>query len=132
MLGGSLGQVKSGPQTVPCELVAGTSHSTWWEIEFENGERGWVVEDFLKRIPQIASALSLNHPEFIGELFSFEARGTPEATTRSTSPSRRYRGTTETADHRSFRPRRVYSHLLHGHEAEAGVNRVGRMIDSTP
>ena len=50
---GSTGTVIAGPQTIPCTLITGTAFITWWRVAYDNGTRGWVAEDFLKKSPAI-------------------------------------------------------------------------------
>jgi hypothetical protein len=49
-----------GPQTVACTLISGTSFVTWWRIAADNGARGWVAEDFLRKTPSLQSDSTLN------------------------------------------------------------------------
>lgn len=45
---GSLGVVVNGPERPVCSLASPNTYMTWWEVQFSNGTRGWVAEDFIQ------------------------------------------------------------------------------------
>jgi hypothetical protein len=54
---GAKGTLIDGP-SAPC-LLNGTYY-TWWRVALDNGARGWIAEEFLKKVPAAQTDPTLN------------------------------------------------------------------------